>query len=46
MEEIFQLAKKRKTMNNNKEIKEWEIDFRAKSKELRTLLAKYTGVFK
>lgn len=46
MEEMFQLAKKRKTITDNTEIQEWEIEFRTKSRNLRTLLAKYTGVFK
>lgn len=45
MEEIYGLAKKRKSMNDNKEIQKWEINIRTKSRELRTLLAKYIGVF-
>lgn len=46
MENIFQLAVKRKTMNDNIEIQKWETKFRTESRNLRKLLAKYTGVFK
>lgn len=45
MEDIFQSVKKRKSLTSQEEIKNWENEFRQKTKDLRILLAKYTGVF-
>ena len=45
MERIFQLAKKRKGLTDSEAIKEWELDLKNESHQLRTMLAKITGIF-
>ena len=45
MEAVYQLVKKRKSLNDDKAIGQWEEKFRNKTHELRVHLAKYTGVF-
>jgi hypothetical protein len=45
MEGVYASVKKRKDLNDEKEIKEWEEDFKIKTRELRIALAKYTGIF-
>lgn len=46
MELVFQDVKNRKTLSAEKDIQNWEKEFRVHSQTLRKDLAKYTGIFK
>lgn len=46
MEKVFQSVKERKKLVNEKEIDEWELEFRKLTQTLRKELSKYTGVFR
>ena len=45
MENVFQAVKKRKSLTSEKEIEEWNSNFRTITQKLRKSLAKYTGTF-
>ena len=45
MENIYQMVKTRKNMEDLKEIDQWETKFREETHTLRKELAKYTGIF-
>lgn len=45
LEEIFQSAKKRKTIEDIKECEKWEADFRSLMRDLRKAFGKYAGIF-
>lgn len=46
LEKVFQKVKLRKNIINDKEIAEWEKNFRELAKDLRIELSKYCGVLK
>jgi hypothetical protein len=44
LEEVYQSVKRRKTMTDPHDIAEWEDEFRNLVRELRKVLAKYSGI--